>query len=94
MTSFRALIPTIRICVGKEHDITVGSIGIDIVLGSTDIIRGVVESGDVVAIHAITSDENPLDIMRRRIRYTLGRRRNMFQGLPGNIDIDTTFSFE
>jgi predicted nuclease with TOPRIM domain len=67
MASFETVIPIIRICVGQEYNITVGSIGIDIVLGSTDVICSVVESGDIVAIHAITFDENPLDIMRHGI---------------------------
>ena len=71
MTDFGALIPVIRICVGQEYDIAVGGIWIDIVLGSTDIIRGVVESGDIVAIHAITFDENPLDITQCGIACTL-----------------------
>jgi predicted nuclease with TOPRIM domain len=71
MARFRTVIPIIRFFVGQEYNITVRSIGIDIVLGSTDVIRSVVESGDIVAVHAVTFDENPLGIMRRGIACTL-----------------------
>jgi hypothetical protein len=43
--------------IGKEHDVTVRRIGVDGILRSSNIIRGVIESSKVVAVHAVAQDK-------------------------------------
>lgn len=44
--------------VRKEHDIAVGGVGIDHILGSSDIIGGVIEPSKMMAVDLIIFEED------------------------------------
>lgn len=47
----------------QNHYIAVGSPGVDHVLGSANIVHGVVEPGDIVAIHLIVLEDDRINVI-------------------------------